>query len=406
MGVICKRTVAYRMSGGYLENDAHFATKALHVGQEPEQWSSLAVVPPISLSTTFKQNSPANPTLYEYSRSGNPTRDVLERCLASLDNAKYAATFASGLAACSSIVNLLSAGDHIVSMDDIYGGTNRFFRKVASRMNIETSFVDAMIASNIEDAIRPNTRMVWIETPTNPTLKIVDIRAVSEITKKHKDIFLVVDNTFESAYFQRPLELGADVSYYSLTKYMNGHTDVIMGAACTNNDELHEKLRFLQNAIGPVPSPFDCYLVNRSLKTLRVRMEEHQRNSLIVGKWLEAHPGIESVRHPGLPSHPQHELVKSQCYGHSGMISFYLKGGLEESKTLLSALKLITLAESLGGYESLAELPYLMTHASIEEKERVALGVTDNLIRISVGLENVEDIIADLDQALKAAVKC
>merc|ERR1712179_244232 len=375
----------------YRDNDKHFATKALHAGQEPEQWNSMAVVPPISLSTTFKQDAPADFKKYEYGRSGNPTRDVLEQCLASLDGAKHAMTFSSGLAATTALTYILSAGDHIVSMDDVYGGTNRYFRKVASRMNIETSFVDATDPSKIEAAIRPNTKMVWIETPTNPTLKVVDIRAVAEITKKHKDIFLVVDNTFESAYFQRPLELGADV---------------IMGAACTNNDELHEKLRFLQNAIGPVPSPFDCYLVNRSLKTLRVRMEEHQRNSLIVGKWLEAHPGIVSVRHPGLPSHPQHELVKSQCYGHSGMISFYLKGGLQESKTLLSALKLITLAESLGGYESLAELPYLMTHASIEEKERVALGVTDNLIRISVGLENVEDIIADLDQALKAAVKC
>merc|ERR1712079_665205 len=220
--------------------------------------------------------------------------------------------------------------------------------------------------------------------------KVADIAAVAEITKRHPNIFLVVDNTFLSSYFQRPLELGADIVMHSLTKYMNGHTDVIMGAACTNSEELHEKLRFLQNAIGPVPSPFDCYLVNRSLKTLRV--------------WLEAHPGIVSVRHPGLPSHPQHELVKSQCYGHSGMMSFYLKGGLEESKTFLSSLKLITLAESLGGYESLAELPYLMTHASIEEKERVALGVTPNLIRISVGLEDLEDIINDLDQALKAAL--
>merc|ERR1711931_75975 len=362
----------------YRENDQHFATKALHAGQEPEQWNSMAVVPPISLSTTFKQDAPADFKKYEYGRSGNPTRDVLEQCLASLDGAKHAMTFSSGLAACTALTHLLSAGDHIVSMDDVYGGTNRYFRKVASRMNIETTFVDATNPSNI----------------------------VAAITKKHPNIFLVVDNTFLSSYFQRPLELGADIVMYSLTKYMNGHTDVIMGAACTNDESLAQRLRFLQNAIGPVPSPFDCYLVNRSLKTLKVRMEEHQKNSLIVGKWLEAHPGIVSVRHPGLPSHPQHELVKSQCYGHSGMISFYLKGGLEESKTLLSALKLITLAESLGGYESLAELPYLMTHASIEEKERVALGVTNNLIRISVGLENVEDIIADLDQALKAAVKC
>jgi len=389
----------------YRENDKHFATKALHAGQEPEQWNSMAVVPPISLSTTFKQQGPADFKKYEYGRSGNPTRDVLEACLASLDNAKHAITFSSGLAATATITHLLSAGDHIVSMDDLYGGTNRYFRKVASKMNIETSFVDATDPQKVANAIKPNTKMVWIETPTNPTLKIVDIRAVSDIVKKYPGIFLVVDNTFESAYFQRPLEHGADFSYYSLTKYMNGHTDVIMGAVCTNSDDLMQRLRFLQNAEGPVPSPFDCFLVNRSLKTLRVRMEEHQRNSLVVGRYLEKHSAVEAVRHPGLPSHPQHDLVQRQCYGHSGMVSFYLKGKLPESRKFLSALKLITLAESLGGYESLAELPYLMTHASIEEKERVALGVTENLIRISVGLENVEDIIADLEQALAAAMK-
>merc|ERR1711936_1329340 len=293
----------------------------------------------------------------------------------------------------TAITHILQAGDHIVSMDDVYGGTNRYFRKCASRMGIECSFVDATNPENVAAAIRPNTKMVWVETPTNPTLKVVDIRAVADIT-------------FLSSYFQRPLELGADIVMHSLTKYMNGHTDVIMGAACTNSEELHEKLRFLQNAIGPVPSPFDCFLVNRSLKTLKIRMEEHQKNALIVGQWLEKHPCVVSVRHPGLPSHPQHELVKRQCYGHSGMMSFYIKGGLQESKDFLSALKVVTLAESLGGYESLAELPYLMTHASIEEKERVALGVTYNLVRLSVGLENAEDIIADVDQALRSAVKC
>jgi len=388
----------------FRENDKHFATKALHVGQDPEQWNSMAVVAPISMSTTFKQQGPADFKKYEYGRSGNPTREVLETCLASLDNAKHAITFSSGLAATTTITHILSAGDHIVSMDDLYGGTNRYFRQVAARMNIETSFVDATDPAKVDAAIKPNTKMVWIETPTNPTLKVVDIQAVAEIVHKHDNIFLVVDNTFESAYFQRPLELGADIAYYSLTKYMNGHTDVIMGACCTNSEELHKKLRFLQNAIGPVPSPFDCYLVNRSLKTLAVRMEEHQKNSLTVGRWLEQHPAVETVRHPGLPSHPQHSLVLKQCYGHSGMISFYLKGKLDESRKFLQALKLVTLAESLGGYESLAELPYLMTHASIEEKERVALGVTENLIRISIGLENADDIIADLDQALKAAV--
>merc|ERR1712055_154537 len=355
----------------YRDNDKHFATKALHAGQEPEQWNSMAVVPPISLSTTFKQDAPADFKKYEYGRSGNPTRDVLEACLAYLDGAKHAMTFSSGLAATTALTHLLSAGDHIVSMDDVYGGTNRYFRKVASRMNIETTFVDATDPTKIETAIKPNTKMVWIETPTNPTLKVVDIRAVAAVTNKHKDIFLVVDNTFESSYFQRPLELGADVSYYSLTKYMNGHTDVIMGAACTNDSGLYERLQFLQNAVGAVPSPFDCYLVNRSLKTLRVRMEEHQRNAIAVGGFLEQHPAVLSVRCPSLASHPQHKLAKRQQFGHSGMLSFYINGGLEHSKIFLSSLKLITLAESLGGYESLAELPYLMTHASIEEKERV-----------------------------------
>merc|ERR1711862_135730 len=339
-----------------------------------------AVVPPISMSTTFKQDAPADLKMYEYGRSGNPTRGVLEACQASLDGAKHACVFSSGLATSTTITHLLSAGDHVISMDDLYGRTNRYFRKVAARMNIETSFVDATNPKNIEAAIRPNTRMVWCESPTNPTLKVVDIKAVAEITKKHPNIFLVVDNTFLSCYFQRPLELGADIVMYSLTKYMNGHTDIIMGAACTSNDDLADRLRFLQNAIGPVPSPFDCYLLNRGMKTLPVRMQQHQRSGLQVARWLESDSRVEKVLHPGLSSHPQHDVARRQMRGFSGMISFYLKGGLEESKKFLSSLKLITLAESLGGYESLAELPYLMTHASIEEKERVALGVTNNLI--------------------------
>eukprot|EP00092_Neocalanus_flemingeri_P015100 GFUD01016313.1.p1 GENE.GFUD01016313.1~~GFUD01016313.1.p1 ORF type:complete len:396 (+),score=120.61 GFUD01016313.1:61-1248(+) len=390
----------------FRENDPAFSTKAIHAGQEPEQWSSLAVIPPISLSTTFKQEAPAEIKKYEYGRTANPTRDVLETCMASLDGAKHCLTFCSGMAACTAITHLLSAGDHIVSMDDMYGGTYRYFTKVASRMNIQTTLVDATDPAKLDAAIRPNTKMVWLETPSNPTLKIVDIRACADVVAKHKkdkNLFMVVDNTFLSSYFQRPLELGADVSYYSCTKYMNGHSDVIMGAACINDDDLHNRLRFLQNAIGPVPSPFDCYLVNRSLKTLKVRMEEHQRNSLALGKFLEKHPAVLKVIHPGLPSHPQHELVKRQNYGHSGMVSFYIKGGLDQSRKFLSSLKMVTLAESLGGYESLAELPYLMTHASVEEKDRVAVGVTENLIRVSAGLEGADDIIADISQALEAS---
>ena len=246
-----------------------------------------------------------------------------------MDGAEFALTFSSGLAATSTITQLLKTGDHLVAMDDLYGGTNRYFRKVASQMGIETSFVDATDPQKVAEAIKPNTRMVWIETPTNPTLKVVDIKAVSEIAHQHENVFVVVDNTFESAYFQRPLELGADITYYSLTKYMNGHTDVIMGACALNNKELAGKLRFLQNAAGAVPSPFDCYLVNRSLKTLKLRMEEHQKNGLLVAKFLEGHPLVEKVRHLLLPSHPQYELVKRQQYGHSGMLSFYLKGKLD-----------------------------------------------------------------------------
>merc|ERR1719193_33192 len=343
--------------------------------------------------------------MYEYGRSGNPTRDVLEKCLASLDGAQNAITFASGLAATTAITTMLSQGDHAIAMDDLYGGTNRYFRKVASRMGIEVSFVDMTDAQRVAAALRPNTKMVWIETPTNPTLKVVDIKAVCDIAHGQKDVFVVVDNTFLSAYFQRPLELGADITYYSLTKYMNGHSDVIMGSVATNSEDLQGRLRFLQNATGAVPSPFDCYLVNRSLKTLHLRMEQHQKNANAVAAFLESQipSKVERVIHPGSPSHPQHELVKRQQYGHSGMLSFYIKGGLEASRKFLKALKVVTLAESLGGFESLAELPYLMTHASIEEKERVALGVTNNLVRLSIGLENAKDLVDDVKQALEAA---
>jgi len=390
---------------GFKSNDPGFATRAIHVGQEPEQWTSMAVVPPISLSTTFKQDGPADFKQYEYGRSGNPTRDVLEKCMASLEEAKHGMAFASGLAATTAITHMLSAGDHIVSMDDLYGGTNRYFRRVASKFGLEISFVDAVDPKNVAAAIKPNTRMVWMETPTNPTLKLVDIAAVAAIVKEHKDIFMVVDNTFMSSYFQRPLTLGADMVLHSCTKYMNGHSDVIMGAVLLNRDDLHERLRFLQNAIGPVPSPFDCYLTNRSLKTLAVRMEQHMRNGLAVARFLEGHPSIAKVIHPGLPSHPQHELAKRQCYGHSGMITFYIKGNdLETSRKFFKQLKVFTLAESLGGFESLCELPSVMTHASVPKEDRDKLGITDGLIRLSCGLEGAQDLIDDLDQALKAAV--
>ncbi|XP_077295911.1 cystathionine gamma-lyase [Arctopsyche grandis] len=390
---------------GFLKQAPGFATRAIHVGQEPERWNSYCVVPPLVTSTTFKQEAPAKHRGFEYGRSGNPTRNVLEECLASLEEAKYSLCFSSGLGATTCISSLLSRGDHIICGDDVYGGTNRLFRNVVARMGVELSFIDLQDATNLTQVIKPNTKMVWIETPTNPLLKIFDIAAISKILKEYPDTIFVVDNTFLTPYFQRPLELGADIVMYSLTKYMNGHSDVIMGAAMTSRDDLHERLRFLQNAMGIVPAPFDCYQVNRSLKTLAIRMQQHQKSSLLIAKWLESQSMVDKVIHPGLSSHPQHDLAKKQCYGHSGMLAFFIKGGAAQSSEFLKSLKVFTLAESLGGYESLAELPSVMTHASVPEKQRMELGITDSLVRLSVGLEDVQDLIEDLLQALDAASK-
>ncbi|KAM4640755.1 cystathionine gamma-lyase [Discoglossus pictus] len=388
---------------GYLESFQHFATEAIHTGQEPEQWNSMAVVPPISLSTTFKQHGPGQHAGYEYSRSGNPTRNCLEKAVAALDGAKYCMAFASGLAATLNIAHLLKAGDEIICTSDVYGGTNRYFRRIATEMGLNVSFVDCSDLKCLEAAIKPETKLVWIETPTNPTLTVIDIKGCADIIHKRKDILLAVDNTFMSAYFQRPLALGADICMYSATKYMNGHSDVVMGLVSVNCDELYERLKFLQNALGAIPSPFDCYLCNRGLKTLHLRMRQHFKNALAVAKFLESDPRVDKVIFPGLPSHPQYELTKRQCTGVPGMITFYIKGNLEHATTFLKSLKVVTLAESLGGYESLAEHPAVMTHSSIPEEERAVLNISDSLIRLSTGLEDIEDIIEDLDQALKAA---
>uniref|UniRef100_A0A8C2I4R0 Cystathionine gamma-lyase n=1 Tax=Cyprinus carpio TaxID=7962 RepID=A0A8C2I4R0_CYPCA len=378
-----------------------FATDAIHVGSEPEQWNSRAVVPLISLSTTFKQHEPGKHAGFEYSRSGNPTRNCLERAVAALDGAQYCLALASGLAATLTITHLFKAGDGILCMNDVYGGTNRYFRKIAAEVGFDVSFADLSKIEEIKAALKPNTKMVWIETPTNPTMKIVDIQGCADIVHEHnKDIIVVVDNTFMSAYFQRPLALGADICMYSATKYMNGHSDVVMGLISLNRDDLYERLKFLQNALGAVPSPFDCYMCNRGLKTLHLRMKQHFKNAMAAAQFLEADPRVDRVIFPGLPSHPQHELTKRQCTGCPGMITFYIKGKLEHASTFLSNLKLFALAESLGGYESLAEHPACMTHASVSEDERKVLGISDTLVRLSVGLEDEEDIIADLDQAL------
>lgn len=382
----------------------HFGTNAIHAGQEPEQWNSHAVVPPISMATTFKQKSPAEPHQFEYSRSGNPTRQCLEECIASLEHAKYAFTYASGLAATHNLTHLLSPGDHVITFDDLYGGTNRLFRQCLIPRGFEVSFIDLTDHKKLKAAIKSNTKLVWLETPSNPTMKVVDIKAVCKAVRKRCSAIVAVDNTFMSAYFQKPLLLGADVSMHSLTKYMNGHSDVVMGALCLNDDKMAERLRYFQNAAGAVPSPFDCFLVNRGLKTLHVRMDRHMENGLKVAQFLEAHPLVLKVIHPGLPSHPQHEIAKHQCSGFSGMVTFRIKGGLKEAKAFLNNLKIFTLAESLGSIESLAELPVVMTHASVPEEQRRMLGITDNLVRLSVGIEHCDDLIQDIDQALKKSV--
>ncbi|XP_020815165.1 cystathionine gamma-lyase-like [Drosophila serrata] len=383
-----------------------FATKSIHSGQSPEQWKSASVIPPISLSTTFKQDAPGEHRGYEYSRSGNPTRNVLETCFASLDNAKYGLTFSSGLGATTAVLTMLSSGDHIIMGDDVYGGTNRLIRQVATRLGISASFVDPTKLDAIKAAVKPETKLVWIESPTNPLIKVADIEAIAKLVHGiREDLILAVDNTFLTSYFQRPLELGADLVCYSMTKYMNGHTDVVMGGITMNSEKLYQSLKFLQNAVGIVPSPFDCYQVNRSLKTLSLRMEQHQKNALKIAKYLDSHQFVEKVLHPALPSHPQHQIALKQTYGYSGVFSFYIKGELKHSTAFLKALKVFTLAESLGGYESLAELPSVMTHASVPAEDRKTLGITDGLVRLSVGLEDAEDLIKDLEQALTAAAK-
>ncbi|KAF3420221.1 hypothetical protein E2986_09866 [Frieseomelitta varia] len=398
----------YNVPNGYnicnrMPVEEGFATKAIHAGQDPLQWSHWEVVPPIVTSTTYRQDGPGVTRGYDYGRSGNPTRNILETCLASLENGKYALTFASGLGATTVVTSLLNAGDHIISGDDIYGGTNRFFQKCLCRQSNTITFVDMLDISNVTSNIKSNTKMVWLETPTNPLLKVIDIQGVVQAVKeKNPEIIVVVDNTFLTSYFQKPLNLGADIVLYSVTKYINGHSDVIMGAIITNRNDLRERLAFFQNAMGITPSPIDCFLVNRSIKTLKIRMQQHMENGLAVARFLESHSCVDknNILY-NLPSHPQHEIALKQASGHSGMVSFYLKG---DSNKFLKALKIFTLAESLGGYESLAELPSVMTHASVPEEDRKKLGINDQLIRLSVGLETKEDLLADLDQALKASL--
>lgn len=384
-----------------LPPDAALETLAIHAGQEPDP-SHAAVMQPIVLSSTFAQSEPGKPKRFEYSRSGNPTREALEKCLAALEGGARGFAFSSGSAATATLLHTLTPGDHVVCGDDVYGGTFRIFDKVMKPMGITATFVDMRDPARVEAALTKSTRLVWMETPTNPMLKVFDIRAVADIAKTH-GLPLVVDNTFASPALQRPLELGATVVMHSTTKYVNGHSDVVGGALITSDEAIAERIAFFQNAIGAVPSPMDCYLVLRGIKTLPVRMQRHVESASELARRLQDAPGVSRVHYPGLPSHPDHALAKRQMAGGGGMISMELAGGLEPARRFLASLRIFTLAESLGGVESLAEHPAIMTHASIPPENRRASGITDGLVRLSVGLEHVEDLWADLQQAMVQA---
>jgi cystathionine gamma-synthase/cystathionine gamma-lyase len=378
-----------------------FETLAVHAGYEPDPIHG-AVMPPVVMASTFAQPEPGKPLKYDYSRSGNPTRSALEAALAALEGGARGFAFASGCAAATTLLHTLKPGDHVISGDDVYGGTFRLFDKVMKPFGLESSFVDLGDLSKLEAAFRPTTRFVWFETPTNPTLKLADISAISAIAKG-RGVRVLVDNTFASPVLQRPLALGADVVLHSTTKYINGHSDVVGGALITSDAELCERIAFFQNAIGGVPSPMDCYLVMRGLKTLPLRMHAHVAGASELAKRLAAHRGVRKVHYPGLASHPQYELAQRQMSGPGGMISVELESDLQGSRRFLQALRIFALAESLGGVESLAEHPALMTHASIPADNRKALGISDSLVRLSVGIEHVEDLWCDLETALHAS---
>jgi cystathionine gamma-lyase len=379
-----------------------FDTKVIHGGQAPDPRTG-AVMPPIYATSTYAQSSPGRHQGYDYARTRNPTRDALQDCLAALESGHAAFAFSSGMGAIATVLELLDAGSHIVAMHDLYGGSYRIFERVRKRTaGLQSSFIDLSDVGLLEKAIRANTRMVWIETPTNPLLKLVDLEAVAAIARR-RGVLAVCDNTFASPWIQRPLELGCDIVVHSTTKYLNGHSDVIGGAAVIgDNKELNEKLAFLQNAVGAVPGPFDAFLTLRGIKTLALRMERHCGNAMHVAAFLEKHPRVQKVIYPGLASHPQHLLAARQMnrrYG--GMVTAVLKGGLEASRRFLERCELFTLAESLGGVESLVEHPAIMTHASLPQEVRAQLGIDDGLVRLSVGIEDIDDLLAELKHALE-----
>jgi len=383
----------------------HLETLAILAVQAPDPTTG-AISTPVYLTSTYVQTGPGEHKGYEYSRTQNPTRQALEANIAALEGGSFGMAFASGCAATTTILHMLRSGDHVIAGDDLYGGTYRIFERVMKQLGIEVTFVDPTRPAAFAEAIRPSTRLAWVETPTNPLLKLCDIAAVAQVCKAKK-VWLAVDNTFLTPYLQRPLDLGATMAVHSTTKYLNGHADVVGGMVVTSDDEVRERLSFLQNAIGAIPSPMDCFLVLRGTKTLAVRMERHVENAKQVAAWLEANPAVEKVIYPGLASHPQAALAERQMRGPGGMISFVLKPGkrsaLERARELLRATQLFACAESLGGVESLIEHPAIMTHASIPPATRDKLGISDGLVRISVGIEHVDDLIADLTQALAHA---
>ncbi|MBN8428416.1 MAG: cystathionine gamma-synthase [Xanthomonadales bacterium] len=377
-------------------------TRAIHAGQSPDP-STGAVMTPIYATSTYVQRSPGEHQGFEYSRSHNPTRFAYERCVADLEGGTRGYAFASGLAATSTVLDVLDSGSHVICMDDVYGGTFRLFERVRRRSaGLDFSFVDLNDLTALEAAIKPTTRLIWCETPTNPMLKIVDIARLAEFARA-RGIWLAVDNTFSSPMLQRPLELGAHLVMHSATKYLNGHSDIVGGIVVVGDDaELQEKMTFLQNAVGGVQGPFDSFLALRGLKTLHLRMRAHCDNAMTLAAWLQSHPNVEKVIYPGLTSHPQHELAKRQMQGFGGMISLYVRGGLVETRQMMERCHLFALAESLGGVESLINHPAIMTHASIPAEQRARLGIHDNLVRLSVGVEDVEDLRAELDHALRS----
>jgi len=375
-----------------------FETRAIHIGQEPDKATG-AIIVPIYQTSTYVQKAPGKHKGYEYSRTSNPTRTALEKCLASLEEARFGLAFSSGMAAISTVMNLLKAKDHIIVCDDLYGGTYRLFEKVYKDYGLEFSYVDFSNPENLLKVLKKNTRMIWVETPTNPLLKIIDLKKISKLANKY-NLILAVDNTFATPFFQRPLPLGADIVVHSSTKYLGGHSDLVGGAIVTSNPEYYDRMKFCQNAVGGIPGPFDCFLVLRGIKTLSLRMREHQANAIEVADFLSSHKKVKKVLYPGLKSHPMHNLARKQMSGFGGIVTFELKSNLAGAKRFLKNLKLFSLAESLGGVESLAGHPALMTHSSIPLNLRKRLGISDNLVRLSIGIENIEDLIEDLRRAL------